>query len=320
MVRKRDARRARISEERIMEMLRLRRQGKSISAIAQATGCHRQTVRAYLRERQSDILADEVKKQLLTDELDKHLNDVTQFAVSFKSYVIRPGSLTEDRDADTVLKPLLGEDLPQGLDLDSQKARREQRQVNRRNRMLLMSLREHTRDQGWWAAYEEWQEVWNTCRNALQELRREADEVVENLINQNPSVKEEIKRQSSKRGRDITVRRIVSDVLLLVWGATAGIKPVEKFEFLGQEGRVAAWFADGTVFLLGHSLIEVSVSSAMEGVCKLAFETLCQSFSDKSIPEMLHRMDEKIEIIDDALDPFVLRPKLVRTRCDLCPV
>ena len=45
-----------------------------------------------------------------------------------------------------------------------------------------------------------------------------------------------------------------------------------------------------------------------------------QSFIDKGIPEMLHRVDEKIEVIDDVLDPFILRPLLVRTRCELCPV
>jgi len=81
-----------------------------------------------------------------------------------------------------------------------------------------------------------------------------------------------------------------------------------------------AYFGDGTYHTIGHRLSEDSLGQDMTEVSKVAFETLCQSFSNKSISEMLHRMDEKIEVIDDALDPFVLRSLLVRTRCELCPV
>ncbi len=309
---------SRVTDDQVRRMVELHHQGESISAISRATGCHRQTVKAYLAGRRGDILATEIRKQFLTDELQKHLNDLTEFAVSFKSYVTRPGSFAEDRDADTVFKPLLDKELPRGLDSDSDQARREQRQINRRNRMLLMSLREHTRGQGWWAAFEEWREAWNACRDALRELRREAGEIVEDLINQNPNLKEEVERQISKE-RD-EVRRIADDVLWVVWWVGTGNKPVEKLEFRAKEGQVVAYFSDQTRYDLGHRLREVSLGPDMVAVCELAFKTVCQSFSDKNIAEILHRMDEKIEEIDDALDPFVLRPLLVRTRCELCPV
>jgi len=88
MVRKRGIRKTRISEEQVKEMLRLHRQGMSISAIAQATGCHRQTVRAYLVERQADILADEVKKQVLVEELRNHFRELPDFAaLGFKGHL-----------------------------------------------------------------------------------------------------------------------------------------------------------------------------------------------------------------------------------------
>ena len=310
--------RPRITDEQISEMIRLRRQGKSISAIARVIGCNRQTVRVYLKERQADILAGEVRRQVLTDELQKHLNDLTEFAVSFRGYLTRPASLGEDRDAATVFKPLLGEDLPQGLDSDSQKARREQRQIERRNRVLLLSLRGHTRGQGWWTAFEEWQGAWNICLNALQELRGEAYELVQNLINEKTNLKEEVERQSIKE-RD-EVRRIADDMLWVVWWVGTGTKPVKKLEFRAEKGQAVAYFSDQSHFPLWHRLSDVSLNPDMVEVCKHAFDILYQSFIDKNIPEMFHRMDEKIEVIDDALDPFILRPLLVRTRCELCPV
>jgi transcriptional regulator with XRE-family HTH domain len=317
MTRKTHTRKSRISEEQIGEMLRLRRQGKSITDIAKATGFHRQTVRAYLKERQADILADEVRKQLLTDELQKHLDSLIQFAASLMEHLTVPTSPNEERDAASLLVPLLPKELPEGLDSASWKARREQQQTDRQNKMLLMSLREHTREKEWWQAFEEWQEGWNICQGVLQELRKEANEVVVNLINETPSIKGEVERRA-KEERD-TIRNMISDVLWLVWWAGTG-KPVEEIEYQTEEGRVAARFGDKTYYTMGHRISEDSLGQDMAEVYKSAFETLCHSFTNKNVVEMLHSMDENIKVIDDTLDPFVLRPLLVRTRCGLCPV
>lgn len=311
---------SRVTDDQARRMVELHRQGESISAISRIVGCHRQTVKAYLAGRRGDILADEVRKQLLTDELQRHLNEVTEFAVSFKSRVIRPESLGEDRDAAAVFEPLLGNGLPQGLDSDSQRARRGQRQLERQGKMLLMSLREHNRDQGWWRAYEEWQEAWNTCRDTFRELRREADEEVPNRINKNPSLKAEVERQISEerssRGRGV-MERLEEGVLSGVWGAGTTGKPSR---FKGEDNHITVVLEDRRYYDFGYRSNEVSLVPDMIEVLKLSYETLYQSFNDKSIPEMLHRIDEKIEVIDDALDPFILRPLLVRTRCKLCPV
>jgi len=321
MVGKRSPGKPRITGEQISEMIRLRRRGKSISAIAQATGCHRQTVRAYLKERQADILADEVRKQVLTDELQKHLDDLTQFAVSFKSYLTLLSSPTEYKDAAAVFKPLLGEHLPQGLDSDSQKARREQRQMGRRNWMLLKSLREHTREKGWWQAFEEWQQAWDTCRKGLEEVQKQAPKVVGDLLNQKANLKEEVERKTGKKD---ALKRMARDVLLVAWWVGTASNPEEELEFRnfrvvpeGQRLRIIT----GNYYLnLIFSETETALAQEMAALCNLALRNLYQQIMVDEILGMLHRMDEKIEVIDDALDPFILRPLLVRTRCELCPV
>jgi len=296
--------RPRITDQQISNMMRLRRQGKSISAIARTLECNRQTVRVYLKERQADVLVDEVRKQLLTDAQQKHHDDIVRFATSLAGLLTVPDSPAEERDVVAVLDPLLPKALPQGIDSASQKTRREQRQKDRQNNMLLTSLREHTGEKGWWQTFKEWQEAWSTCRDALLELRREADEEVE-------------RRSSEER---VEVRRMAGDLLWVVWWIGTGSKPVEELEFRAEEGQVTAFFGDQTRFDLGHRLRDVSLGPDRAAVYELALKTMRQSFSDKSIAEMLHRMNEQIEVIDDALDPFVLRPLLVRTRCELCPV
>jgi len=71
---------AKITDEQVKEMMRLRREGKSITEIAQIVGCHRQTVRAYLRERKSSILVDEVRKEVLKEALLWHFKELADFA------------------------------------------------------------------------------------------------------------------------------------------------------------------------------------------------------------------------------------------------
>ena len=75
----------RITEEQETEILRLKREGKSISDIARAIGCHRQTVRMHLKEKHGDIVAEEARKQVLIEELREHFRELASFAsIDFK--------------------------------------------------------------------------------------------------------------------------------------------------------------------------------------------------------------------------------------------
>lgn len=158
------SRKGRISEEQVMEMLRLHRQGKSISVIAQATGCHRQTVRAYLRQRQGDILADEVKRQVLVEGLRNHFQELRDFAsyrcngrfdaspsellglTRFEARMPRPISLAG----------LLG--LP-GLGSSRYVSSEWGRMYypSLKDRHLFQALREHTKDSDLWLHCDSWQ-------------------------------------------------------------------------------------------------------------------------------------------------------------------
>lgn len=306
--------RPRITDEQITDMIRLRRQGKSISAIARATGCNRQTVRVYLKERQADVLADEVRKEVLTDELRKHLDDLTQFADSLVDYPTNFRSPFEERDAAAVVQPLFRKEFPK--ELDPQRVKRKQRQAEAQNKMLFESLRQHTGEKGWWQALEEWKEAWDTCKGALEELKGEANEVVGNFLSQKPDLKEAVERETDEKA---AVGRIAHDVLWVVWWAGTGDSPAEEYDFRIKDGHLVAHRGGDTFYPSSLNLGETPVAQEIAKRCKLAFETLYQSFRHKRIPERLHAIEEKIEEITDALHPLKLRAQILRTRCDLCP-
>lgn len=293
--------RKRLSEEQVQEIIRLRRQGESVKAIALTIGCHRQTVRLHLQERRGDILGDEVRKQLLTDELRRHLDELAQIADSLVRYLRVPTSCKEEGDAEAVLTPLWGKD----------------QQATRHNKLLFESLRDHTGERGGWGAFKEWQETWNTCKRAREEIRGEAYEVVRNLINQKAGLKEEVEKQSSK-GRDV-IGRIADDVLWVVWWVGKGDRQVEEFKFQIEGKEIVVEIGFQEFYAFQERVSEVSLGPDMLGVCEPSFETLYQSFISKGIPEMLDTMREKIDKVGDSLDPSILRPLILRTRCRLCP-
>ena len=311
----------RVTREQIADMIRLHRQGWSISAIAKSVGCHRQTVKAHLAERQADVLAEEVRKQALTDDLQKHLNDLIEFAAFLCSHLTIPDSATENRDVVAVLDPLLPKDLPQGLDSASREARTKQRQTERQTRMLLMSLREHTREKGWWQAFEEWQQAWGTCIKGLEEVKKHVPEMVEDLLNQQKAnLKEEIEKVT---GKEDVLETIVDDVSWVAWRVATASNPEEELELrnfrvvpVGEQRRITV---GGYELRIIFSEPETALAQDVATVCNHALPKLYPQYMVDKILGMLHRMDEKIEEIDDALDPFVLRPLLVRTRCELCP-
>jgi len=275
----------------------------------------------HLRERQADILADEVKKQLLTDEQQKHLDGITQFAVSLRSHLTIPNSPTEDRDVAAVLDPLLPKDLPQGLDSYSQEAKRKQRQTERQNKMLFESLRQHTGGKGWWQAFEEWQQAWGTCVSALAEIGEEAPRVVEDFMNQKPGLKEEVEEKTGKKD---VLERIIDWVLQAAGCVGRASNPEEELKFRNfrvlQEGQQFIIVTGNYYPNLRFNEPETALAQEIAAVCNLALQNLYPRYMVDEILGMLHTMDEKIEVIDDALDPFMLRPLLVRTRCELCPV
>jgi hypothetical protein len=154
---------ARITEEQITEMKRMLREGKSISAIAQAIGCHRQTVRIHLKEKQRDIVADEVRKQLLTEELISHFRQLGEFAqiglrsrlnASLPRYE-RPESQELRKRGSILLGGMMG--LPCfGSAMDMKEEWMRLYRPSHKESHLLQALREHTRDLLLWMHWDNW--------------------------------------------------------------------------------------------------------------------------------------------------------------------
>ena len=154
--------RPRITGEQIQEMMRMRRRGESIKAIAQAIGCHRQTVRTYLKEKHGDILAAETRKEVLTGELLGHFRELVSFAqVGLKrrwdeSPSKQEGKIVTGRQPGAIsLNGLLG--LPSiGPAPFMRNEWVRMYRPSAKDDYLMKSLREHTKESMLWTYWDEW--------------------------------------------------------------------------------------------------------------------------------------------------------------------
>lgn len=155
--------RPRVTEEQVHEMMRMRRQGESIIAIAQAIGCHRQTVRTYLKEKRGDILADEARKEVLKGELLGHFQELVNFAqVGLKSRLDASRPEQGERALSPVRAPgpiFLGGVLGLPYLGSSVFMTREWMRMHKpspRESYLMQSLVDHTKDSPVWLYWDNW--------------------------------------------------------------------------------------------------------------------------------------------------------------------
>jgi len=148
----------RISEEMLSQILRERRQGKSIAAIAQSLGVHRQTVRFYLKEKQDDILRDEVRKEVLAMALRDHFKELADFAGKELKEKFE-ASYPEGTEAFQALElpgglvgmPAVGSPFYVANEWERMHVE------SSRTKHLSKALREHTADSPLWTYWDKWE-------------------------------------------------------------------------------------------------------------------------------------------------------------------
>jgi len=150
----------------------------SIADIARSTGIHRHTVRTHLSEKSEDIVANEVRKQVLTQALVDHFKELKQFSqVEFKAHfdasrserVLLKGIGKERGPWPIDTHGLLGLPLkgsPGYMTVEWQRMY----QFSTREHHLIKSLREHTKDSTMWVHYDAWKKKLSAYESASRAL------------------------------------------------------------------------------------------------------------------------------------------------------
>jgi hypothetical protein len=198
----------------------------------------------------------------------------------------------------------------------------QERQIMRENKMLFRSLQDHTREKVRWQAFEEWKEALAGYISHCSSLRAEARQVVDNILNQHRGFKSKL----LATGKGIKpVEDLTKGVVEAVWRAFLAGEAENAEAFVGTRSfvkdTVDVFFGKG-VSSTAFRFADGQLAEEVADVCRQA----ARNVSMKKLPLLgeikrdTETMDKRSKELEEMLNDLVLRPEILRTRCDLCPV
>lgn len=180
----------RITPDQITEIKRLFRNGKSMAAIAREIGIHRQTVKMHIREKQGDILADEVRKSVLTEELRSHFKQLSDFAIRDLKFQLDASPMAFERPRLTVREkgPIFKGGpfaVPNFIHPDYIYLSLEWMRMHNpppRDIHLLKALRLHTSDSVLWEYWDKWHKNTNDFEKAGLDILEHVEDAIEHNV------------------------------------------------------------------------------------------------------------------------------------------
>ena len=198
--------------------------------------------------------------------------------------------------------------------------KRERTRLERRHQMLFGALKQHTVKDVPWTVLQEWKVAWDRYRNAHQDLQEQISTMVEKQYKEEPDRWEGITPdQSDKNTAEFIAWGILKAVLkaLVEDQPSAEVFAWENLSPQGSDEKLRLKEANGLWILHipapdGVEMVKVT--------CESVVDQIWDSKPMKSLRQESAIIQEAAERLDAALDPLRLRPLILNSRCDLCPV
>jgi len=307
---------ATVPQQTIDEIVYLRdEKGLSWEAIGKKTKLDRRRVssvyQALSKKRaEGDLLA--IRTNVANNEFQKHLDSVVRGCTLLAIGLDLPESPDERRDADSFLDDLLPLERVSDLDLSSPLRKRlAARQRVRQRELFLESLRLHTEGRVQWDNFDLWKTNWNLLlQTTAPSLSRTVEESAKALL-----------EQSTLKGNRAWERRqeVGNEPAAISWMGPLMEKAIwnnvkDKTKLRVQLADVARSAPKG---FDEDIVINEVLSLCNNGLNKLGTRPLARILFQLS--REMREMKNAIDVLNDQLNPLILRPLVLRRRCDLCP-
>ncbi len=306
-----------LPEEILQKVIALREGHSSWIKIQKEAKIDRRTAqRAYLRWERSKSI-DELKaarKGTAETEFRNHLHYLVTLAEVLAQTLDIPGRPNVTTSAGEILENIWENNRLKNYSVYGVKYVRASSEARS---LLLASLKTHTSAKVRWDALEDWEEAWDECIYVIKELRQRTHGVLHNILEQYKFM-EKLKKGSKKQ--DI-FEQLVSGVFYTVWEQILHPYDKEQFPILEIEsrsdGRNQILFGQGK-FVAGI-VLDTDMCKQVAEFSKLAAKSLLLSTELEAINSLIETMQERIKELQHSLNPLLLGPLIMSTRCDLCP-
>ncbi len=311
------------SDEIMQKVITLRVAGSSWMKIQKEVGIDRRTAKRVYEQWEHSQAKEELKaarQNVAAKEFHNHMQSLIKLEQSLIETLTVPKLPSERRKANDLLMQLwqsdiLGEYGAYGLP----GTKVETRYMVRQNQLLFKSLQIHTQGKVDWRAMEKWEESWNRCVSALIECEANGRKILQNILKQKPDLKDTLLKGTDRKD---VLERILKGTLHVVWqhilhGRISKSFPIVKITPRSDD-QIEILFGEDNLNQ-GITFHEAKSAKVVAQVSKWAAKNLSKEDSVEKLVEEINAMQKKIEELRESLNPLVLKPLILSTRCELCP-
>ena len=312
-------RRRPVASSELARITTLRQQGASWLRIERETKIPRRAAKRAYEDWERGKSADELKlarTDVARDEFRKHLDQLAKVAECLTTGLEVPAWPTEKRPAAELWLQLWSREDVTGLGS-------EERVILRHNLMLLAALKSHTEGKVHWNTLDQWQAEWDACVAAFGQLSKKVRELLNNILSQEPKTRDKLEKGLDR----ITINHLTEGVMAVLWDNILDGDPRMAQEQVESRsagrGKTFVVFGDRAAKAT-LTLIDKSQAQKVVDLCKWVLNNLNIEDEGRSLIGRLSatvtEMRKKQQELEEMLDPLILTPLLLKTRCSLCPV
>lgn len=340
-------RRKGLSHEQLDRIIKLRQVGISWLKIEQETGIHRRTAkRAYDKWERSKSMDElkEARKDVAAQIFREHMNSIITLAASLvRNLSVSSSPADMEKNTKQFLAWLWEQDLLLRENYISSEVRvnldriespqifyiGDAQSYHREKELLFESLKTHTRKEIRWEDIldNRWRKARDNCAEIIPKLRTKTSEVVNDFINQEreANLLRDIKEASSEKD---PVEWMAKAVLGAIWQDIVQDKLDQegpRFETVSKSKETSH-----TVYLKpehgGRVVVSFSgdnskkLAEKVTRICDRAYNNLRTQHLTQHLPHEVREMEKATGELREMLNPVRLRPMILRTQCELCPV
>jgi len=319
-----------LTSEQLENVIKHRQMGLSWLRVEKATGTSRRVAqRSYEQWQRARSIREleNVRVRVGEIEFEGHIDVITRLAQHLVEHLAVPDYPSFSRDAGAHFTSLMETEIavvrpealwtPKAVSTASE-ARVKARNV-RRNRLLLESLKQHTADTFPWDSLKGWMEGWDTCCRVFPGVRTLIGGVINDTFSQFPDVDKWFVIKNKERKPLAILEEGTQDVLWqgIVAGEAAVARNMIYSEGVELKEMKALQITVGLRSLTQREHRDM-VPSFVD-LCHRVIKDLWDSNEVKEVTGAVEKMRVVVEELEAVLEPLVLRPQILRTRCKLCP-
>jgi len=323
-----------LSRSQIQQVINLRESGISWVKIEKETGIARRIAKREYDEwaaKQSQRQLEDARKEVVAQEYRMHLDLLSQMANLLLDSLVIPHPLTDLRRADEVMWQFLAKDIYQDQPSFGPRLGDQQRdkRVIRMNELLFKSLRDHTERRVPWQVLDIWKGDRDSCVKDIEYMKKEIHEVFTNILNQESKLKEKLDKGYINSS---VTENIKKGILINIWlnGIIGANSQVTAMKGVSLTKKGTGWVvfhknapAETNVTFDRESPSDNEwLAREVSNVSKWTIKNLLLGKEDliQKMKEEVSKMQENASQLEAVLNPLVLRPIILNTQCDICPI